>query len=413
MDIFSKYINFRALSLFALFLIVACSSPNNYVVEGYIPDLADSSAVHMHNWVDPSAPVMDTTYVKDGKFRFEGSVASPLYVRLMIDATPSVTSIRDKRRHSIEFFLENKIISLEASSVEALPFFPSGKKGEGIYSVKGSVNQELYEGYRSSVSELSSQNRTLNQEYLREYHIPALEGVFNTSKGIEIAQKLFEIKNEIRRKGMEFVESNPKSPASALVAYYILADNDVDIAPEQIDVIFNNATGVPIGSFIDRATSDPLYFALNELAMQKKDVALGVDYIDLNLRDRDGNEVKLSEFVLPCKYNFIEFWASWCGPCRGEIPHLRHIYHEFGDQINIVSVSMDESLDQWHKAMDEESMVWTQLVDQKGFAGEVTAKYHVYGIPYSVMIDPNGKLVMGGLRGAHLDAALLRLGIPR
>lgn len=411
MDIFSKYINLRALFLFALFLIGACSSPNNYVVEGYIPDLADSSAVHMHNWVDPSAPVMDTTYVKDGKFRFEGSVASPLYVRLMIDATPSVTSVRDKRRHNIEFFLENEIISLEASSIEALPLFPSGKKGEGICYVKGSVNQELYEGYRASVSELSSQSRALNQEYLREYHLPALEGVFNTSKGIEIAQKLFEIKNEMRRKGMEFVESNPKRPASALVAYYILADNDVDIAPEQIDVIFNNATGLPVGSFVDKTVADPLYFALNEIAMQKKDVAFGVDYMDLKLHDRNENEVKLSDHVIPGKYNFIEFWASWCGPCRGEIPHLHHIFHEFGEQINIVSVSMDESLDQWHKAMEEESMVWTQLLDNKGFDGEVTAKYHVYGIPYSVMIDPKGKLVMGGLRGAHLDAALLRLGI--
>ncbi len=390
-------------------LLIACSNDRGYVVEGNVAGLEDSSAVYMYNWVDPSAPVIDTAFVKDGEFRFEGSVTYPLYVRLLIDATPSVTSMRDKKRHSVEFFLENGSINIEASSVDALPRYPSGMKGEGSVVVKGSDNQKLYDSYKRSVANLREQSRELNRQYMDEYHVPALEGVFNTVKGVEIASKLHEIKLKTRKTAMDFIDSNPKTPASALVAYYLMVDNDVELTPDQIDTVFENAAGAVVGSFVDKNSDDPLLFALSELSAQKKAIAYGVDYIDMNLHDRDGKSVRLSDFVVEGKYNFIEFWASWCGPCRGEIPHLRHIYHEFGEQINIVSVSMDESLEEWHKAMDEEGMVWTQLVDNNGFAGEVTAKYHVYGIPYSVMIDPNGKLVMGGLRGAHLDAALERI----
>ena len=407
-NIYSAIIKFSLLSFSILAMFLSCSSEKGFTLTGSIPDLENGSVVYMHNWADPSAPVIDTAYVQDGFFRFEGEVASPLYVSIIIDSSPEITNMRDKKRYSQDMFIENGKIEFEASSISALREFPSGKRGDGTVEIKGSVNQDLYGNYKNQISGLSEELSKLNQEYFQIYHIPALEGKFNTEEGLRIVGKINDLKLKIRDAGFEFARENPGTSAASLVAYYILADNDVELTTEQVDQLFLNATGTNPGVFEDQK-GNPLQFALNQLANQKRDISFGSDFKDLTLQDKGGKSVKLSEFIVPGKYNFVEFWASWCGPCRGEIPHLRHINKDYGDKINIISVSMDESKEEWEKAMKEEEMIWTQLVDIKGFAGEVTAKYHVYGIPYSVMISPEGKLVMGGLRGAHLDAAIIKL----
>ena len=103
----------------------------------------------------------------------------------------------------------------------------------------------------------------------------------------------------------------------------------------------------------------------------------------------------------------LEFWASWCGPCRGEIPHLREVNKHYKDKgFTIVSISIDEKEQAWKKAMKEEGMVWPQLNDRGGFKGESVKAYNISGVPYCLLLDKEGKIIKVGLRGASLDAAL-------
>lgn len=95
----------------------------------------------------------------------------------------------------------------------------------------------------------------------------------------------------------------------------------------------------------------------------------GVSYHDIVLKNLKGENVRLSEYVKPGAYNMLEFWASWCSPCRGEIPHLRHLYEVCGKDFNMISVSIDERDTDWKKAVQEEGMQWHQLCDQKGRKG--------------------------------------------
>ena len=108
----------------------------------------------------------------------------------------------------------------------------------------------------------------------------------------------------------------------------------------------------------------------------------------------------------PGAYNMLEFWASWCGPCRGERPHLRHLYEVCGKDFNMISVSIDERDADWKKAVQEEGMEWYQLCDQKGRKGPVAIEYQVSGVPYCIVLDPEGKIVCGGVRGAELDVVV-------
>ena len=106
----------------------------------------------------------------------------------------------------------------------------------------------------------------------------------------------------------------------------------------------------------------------------------------------------------------VEFWGSWGGPCRGEIPHLRHVYQEYKDKgFEIISISIDEKKTDWDKAMKEEKMVWKQLCDPNGFNGPVAQKYNITGVPTCILLDKEGRIFKTEMRGAALDAVLQEL----
>ena len=122
--------------------------------------------------------------------------------------------------------------------------------------------------------------------------------------------------------------------------------------------------------------------------------------MDVPLRDR---RVKKSDFQIK------SFRASWCSPCQGEIPHLRHVNELLGKDFNIISISFDEKDADWQKAMQEEGMVWTQLNVSGGFQREACQKYNIQGVPYSLILNGEGKIIAGEARGAELDLLLTQL----
>ena len=161
------------------------------------------------------------------------------------------------------------------------------------------------------------------------------------------------------------------------------------------------------GLFDPALLASPQGERFEEAVVAAKVVAKGKKYSDMNLVDLQGNPVKLSDFVKEGQCNMLEFWASWCSPCRGEIPHLRRIYKlcEEGN-FNMISISIDEKDADWKKAVKEESMEWTQLCDPHGFKGDCNRVYHINGVPFCLVLDREGKIVCSGLRGIELDVAL-------
>jgi peroxiredoxin len=143
--------------------------------------------------------------------------------------------------------------------------------------------------------------------------------------------------------------------------------------------------------------------------MQKANTAswIGKDAPDFGMPDANGKEVKLSSFK--GKYVLVDFWASWCGPCRQENPNLVKAYNRFKDKnFTVLGVSLDRpgQKDKWLKAISDDQLTWTNISDLQFWNSPVVSLYGFEGIPFNVLVDPQGKVIAEGLRGSGLEGKL-------
>ena len=378
-------------------VLAACQREPGYRIDGSVPGTPDGMKAYLYDW----NTVVDSAVVKGGKFVLKGKVDVPVRYQLWIDLSPEAKESYEKDMRGSDIFMDNTDIRYESPSIDSLPSRISFKrKVKGNVTVTGSPAHDLYMGFQKELKPYKVKYGKAENSYMQVYHLPALDGVFNTREGIALVREMQDAQKGMEQMQMNFVETHPKSPVAVDVAQDIvyrggLSKTDMDNLLAIIDVSLHDT---------------PAYKQLKEIVETLYPTAIGEKYTDINLVDENGKEVKLSDYVKPGQCNMVEFWASWCGPCRGEIPHLRHMYDAYGkgnDGLNMVSVSIDERDQDWKKAMKEENMVWTQLNDPKGWTGDMVTKYKVNGVPFCLILDGEGKIVAREVRGAELDVVLI------
>lgn len=141
----------------------------------------------------------------------------------------------------------------------------------------------------------------------------------------------------------------------------------------------------------------------------QKTVDIGKPYKNIQAKDSEGHVIQLAEVISKNKFTILEFWASWCSPCRGEIPNLKKAYAKYKNKgLEIYSISLDEKQEKWLQALKEEDTPWINVVDTLGFKGAASNDYGVMGVPTSFLITQDGKIIAISeeLRGAKLDETL-------
>lgn len=183
-------------------------------------------------------------------------------------------------------------------------------------------------------------------------------------------------------------------------------------------LLINNASIYEPAFFVDLANTvlpsvEPLNTSIsNDLLVAKTryEIVLksevGQPFTDFSLTNMEGNAVKLSDVVKENEYVLLDFWASWCGPCRAEVPILKNAYSEYNSKgFGIFMVSIDKDKAKWEEASTEENLPWTNVLDRNGVQGT----YAVTFIPQNFLIDKDGMIVAKNLRGENLEKKLAEL----
>lgn len=381
--------------------LIACQPQHDgYTVRGEINGNSEGMKVMLMNESEYPPVAIDSAVIKTGKFLLKGKLEQPGMYNLIIEKTAD----GDRSNWlASRFYLENSDISYKGHVDSLRTYFWSQETFRKDPVVTGSATHDLYRQYQKETAAVNKKCRALDDKYLEVYHLPSMDGVFNTAEGVQLTKEMDKLAKERDILQWKFIEKNPGTVVGYDLAKQLLSGMYVNLTVPQI----NQLTDLITNAWVNHPKMAEQFKAAAEKA---KPMALGQKYQDIELMNPEGKMVKLSEYVPEGKYAMLEFWASWCGPCRGEIPHLRHVYKDYKDKgFEIISISIDKNKADWDKAMKEENMVWKQLCDPNGFEGPVAQKYNISGVPTCILLDKEGRIFKTEMRGAALDATLQEL----
>lgn len=336
-------------------LLSSCAPKNQYVIEGNLAGV--TGTVYLF---DEEQQVIDSVTVDNGAFRLKGTVESP-----------SMCMLSDAKDHSgsfyARFFLEPGTITIADSSENPMFKMATGTPANDANAAWSEAAGALIREARNP--EITDErSAAIEQEYYALFDSTYQANRGNYFGAFMLAQQVSE------RSAQE------------------LLDEIAAFSPEL------------------QATSMLTELKQTAEAMLRTDV--GQPYIDIVQTDADGKEISLKSVVEnPAnKYVLLDFWASWCGPCMGEVPHLVKTYGEFHKKgFEIYGVSFDDNREKWLGAVKENKMEWIHVSDLNSWDNQAREDYAVQGIPANFLIDAEGKIVAKNLRGEELYAKIAEL----
>ena len=337
-------------------LLCSCGSKNQYVIEGSVGGANET--VYL---LDQQRNILDSATVTRGVFRLRGTVEQPRIVMLCDNRNGEGT-------FSTLLFLEPGTITVSDNAEMPFRKVVSGTPANDADRAYGEAENKLVQEYRDSAT--------------TEERRKAIEAEYDT----------------LTRRAVEQNRNN-------LFGATLLADQ---LAME----LSGKELLDEIARFPDGMQQHEVLTELKTVAESKLKTDVGRSFLDVVQPDADGNDVSLKSVVEnPAnKYVLLDFWASWCGPCMAEVPHLKKTYGEFHKKgFEIFGVSFDRNREKWLDAVKENDMKWIHVSEVKGFDNPAAKEYAIQGIPSNVLIDSEGRIVAKNLRGEALYEKIAEL----
>lgn len=371
-------------SLLGIALFCSCTQHNGFSLSGEVPVAWEGKPVLLM-LSDVSQPcAVDSTHISNGKFHLKGRFDMPRYCSVVICLDPDNRTDRNKQiRFSL--FIDSTAVKAVCDNSGQTPRF----------LISGSNTQQEYENFQQELQILRADRKKSFTAYTQAYYYGD-----NLQRAIELAKETTAKGKMIEEAQIAYVKNHPGSVISILVAHELCQVNS-PLSLKEIEQLFT--------SLAPHLQESEMGKELRQ-TIQRRQVFIGEPFIDKALTAPDGTPQRISDFILPGHTTLIEFWASWCQPCRGEFPHLRKTYEKYHPKgFNIVSISIDSDADSWKKALEEERLPWGQLLDHNGRKTPERSAFRAYnltGVPSSILVDEKGNMLLLNARGGWLDAAM-------
>ncbi|WP_418991709.1 redoxin domain-containing protein [Alistipes sp.] len=343
-----------------LFILAAAAAlcscgGNNYTIKGRVGNL--DGTVYL---LDQQEQVVDSAAVEKGAFRFQGNRTQPV-----------VYILSDSRGDTQPTFMTMVVVEPGTIVVD-------DSENPGQPAVKGTPSNDANAAYAAA-------SRKLVDEYRNE----------STTD-----ERRKQIEQEFDNLATTTMEANRDN----FFGVMMLKQLAYEYSGQQI---LDQLAQLPEAmQQTDEAAE------LRHYAESKMKTDIGQPYVNIEQNDAQGRPVSLESVIAdPAnKYTLIDFWASWCGPCMGEVPHLKQTYDKFHKKgFEIYGVSFDENREEWLAAIEQNGMNWIQVSDLTGFNNPAAKDYAVQGIPANFLIDAQGKIVASNLRGEALYEKIAEL----
>jgi thiol-disulfide isomerase/thioredoxin len=357
---------FAAMLTIPVFGLAQTTTEPHFHIAGQVKGLTENSPVFVTDDSNPTDTVAQST-VKAGQFVLTGHLTEPNLYDVNFGSS----------KNKAHLFIGNDKVTLTGSIDDLKDLKAIGSPSNDDFADFQTLFNPLFERLNIVMKMANAPEGAKNKDSLFRVYKGITDSVFIALDG--------------------FIQKKPSSYVSPFVLIVVnQLTEDVMAQEKRLHSLSATVQQGYYGQYLQKQLDD------------LKVGAIGTEEIDFTQNDTAGHAVTLSSFK--GKYVLVDFWASWCGPCRMENPNVLSTYKKFKDKnFTVLGVSLDKAKDPWIKAIKDDGLAWTQVSDLKYWYNEAAAKYHIQAIPQNLLVDPSGRIVGRNLRGPDLQAKLCEL----
>ncbi len=355
--------------LFVFSFFAKAQTPANFTVTGNLRNVTQKYIYVHHKW--DNKDVTDSVKVVKSNFTYTAKTSEANMYWIT-----KANNINEQP--NLIFFVDGGKTSVSAS-IDSLNY---GK-------IQGGKTQKDYQEYNALMMNFGAKQ----QDMVTRFNDAKAKNDGNAVAAIQAEYQAMD--KEVKTSLQQFIKTHSKSAVSGFAIYYNY--QNATVAVEELEVVV---------ALLDKSILNTKYGKLaQEKLIQMRGTMIGYTALNFSQADANGKMVKLTDFK--GKYVLLDFWASWCGPCRAENPNVVNAYNKYKEKgFTILGVSFDQNKEKWLQAVAADNLAWTHVCDLKGWGNDAAKLYGVSSIPQNYLLDKNGKILAKNLRGAELEAKL-------